>query len=286
MFGFVMIVAAWLLIDALIVARPARFALAGIAFACAALVNQIVVGFSLLAALWLLVSRYRRGAVLFAALALLPPILWGIRDSHTHPPPHMSASSRLMENVLIGMEPGFIPRYKNPGDPEATAAQERINAGRDTFAADPLRELGDIHDRVLAEPGRYLLWYLSKPAQFWTWSIVQGLGDVYVYPMLVAPFDSNGFLRVVASLCHGLNAVILVLSPVGMIVLLRMRRHADPATRYSGVVLALVFLYATAIHTLLAPDARYATPFRPFQFVLAVGAVAAAAGYAKLWRDA
>jgi hypothetical protein len=175
-----------------------------------------------------------------------------------------------MENLLTGMEPDFVPRYKVEGQsPAAAAARQRIFAGQQLFAADHAAAMAGVWRRFTAEPGRLAWWYLGKPARFWTWSIFQGQGDIYVYPMRVAPFDANPALRVLASLCHGLNPVIMLAAFAACILyLVQRKRWGGTVSATAGVAVAL-FAYATLLHTVLNPDARYAVPFRPFEFLLA-----------------
>jgi 4-amino-4-deoxy-L-arabinose transferase-like glycosyltransferase len=280
-FGFLVALSAWCLV--LLLERRTQGVLisAGASLAAAALVNQVILAFSVPLAVWYVASRRSRGALLFAALALVPPALWGLRDARMQAVPGNSASGRLMENVLIGMEPDYIPRYKITADePQAAAAWQRITDGLHAYAVNPRQELADIGGRLASEPGKYLLWYASKPAQFWTWSIVQGYGDVYVYDMVVAPFDEQPLLRIVAALCHGMNGMLMWAAFAGVIVFALRRKRATREFVCAAWVIASLFIFATLVHTVLTPDARYAVPFRPFEIILAITAVSAATGWA------
>jgi len=283
-FGFLVILSAYTLV--LMLERPGWRApiVAGLSVAAAALVNQIMLGFSIPLVVWLCLRRRSWRIVLFALLALGPPALWAVRDAHTKTESRMSGSVRLIENVLTGMEPDFIPRYKDARDPAAMAARERIATGQQVYMKDHAAAFADMWKRLTSEPGRLAWWYMSKPARFWTWSIFQGHGDVYVYPMLVAPFDSNPVLRVMASVCHGLNPVIMLAAFAGVLAVLR-RRAADSFNAAAVVVMSL-FVYATVLHTILNPDARYAVPFRPFEFVLAALAASVVSGKVSTRRRA
>jgi 4-amino-4-deoxy-L-arabinose transferase-like glycosyltransferase len=269
-FGYLVCLSAFMLVEARDNPTLSRSAMAGLSLAAAALVNPVILGFLLPVAVWMCATRRSRAAVLFALLALAPPMLWAIRDAHIQTAPRMSSGGRLIENVLIGAEPNFIPRYKDyANEKAAVAARQWIEHERDVFAASPRDAFLDVWDRISSRPGFYFLWYLSKPAQFWTWSIVQGNGDVYEYPMLVAPFDSVLPLRVIAAVCHGINTPLMWASFAGVMLFLLMRKRLADTQRTAAGMVTAVFVYATAIHTILTPDARYATPFRPFEFILA-----------------
>lgn len=274
LFGFLVALSAWLLVLALEVDDWRRHAAAGIALAAAALVNQILLGFSLLLCLWLGLRRRSWGAAVLVLFALAPPALWMVRDSHLHASGQRSGAVRLMENVLIGMEPDFVPRYaENAGDPAGIAARARIADGQRVFAENPRQAFADVVDRLASDPWRMLGWYATKPAQFWSWSIVQGYGDVYVYTMRFAPFDATPPLRLLAAICHGLNAVIMAAAFAGTALVALRRRRDTPGTGTAAVIVAAVFAYATLVHTVLTPDVRYAVPFRAFEFLMAALAI-------------
>jgi hypothetical protein len=203
-------------------------------------------------------------------LALSPPALWAIRDVHVGSTGSRSGAGRLMENILLGSEPDFIPRYKdNAGKPAAVAARQRIDAEEQEFAIDPGRAVAQVWTRLRSDPGRYTWWYLSKPFAFWDWSILQGYGDVYVYPMVVAPFDDYAVLRALASLCHGFNGVVMIAAFLGVLLLFATPPWPD-SSRIAVATMAALFVYSTGVHSILMPDARYAVPFRPFELILAL----------------
>lgn len=283
LFGFLLVLGAYFLARALDSRATREIAAAAVTFAAAALVNQIAAGLSAVLIAFLCLARMRRHALLFAILALGPPALWAVRDSQVHPPTRLSAAGRLMENVVIGMEPDWVPRYGDNGDnPSAVEARARIENELDTFATDPQRAFADIGKRLALSPGHYFVWYLTKPAQFWTWSIVQGSGDIYQYPMLVAPFNSEFPLRLIASICRGLNPIVMWAALGGVLLVLMPRRLGVPApATCAGPIVVVVAIYATVLHSILTPDARYAAPFRPFEFMLALLSVCALATW---WR--
>ena len=269
-FGFFVALSAWALARMLERERWTDVVCCSAALAAAALVNQMILGYVVLLVVWYLLRHRTRRAILFAVLALAPPALWAVRDAEVGWTGIRSGAGRLMENVLVGSEPDFIPRYKgNAGEPKAVAARQRIAAEQHVFAVDPPRALNDVWQRLRSEPGRYALWYLSKPFGFWTWSIFQGDGDVYVYPMIKAPFDRNPALRAIASVCHGLNKMIMIAAFLGVL-LVFVPRAVSERIRLSTTIVVVLFVYATAVHTVLMPDARYAVPFRPFKLILAL----------------
>jgi hypothetical protein len=271
LFGFLLIAGVCLLIRALERSEPRAMIAPGILFAAAALVNQIAVGLIGLFCVALFCTKRKLAMCVFALVALGPAVLWTIRDSTISPPSGLSASGRLMENVLIGMEPAFAPKYMATGaDPAAVAARARITAELDTFAHNKAEALGHIWQRIMDHPGEFLAWYVTKPARFWSWSIVQGANDLDVYPMIFAPFDAEAPLRVIASSCYAINGPLMLLALGGVLLVLSGR--VGVRTHAHWIVVAVI-LYATVVHSILTPDVRYAVPFRPYEFILAVFAL-------------
>jgi hypothetical protein len=277
LFGFLLMASACLLIKAVERPRVSAMIAAGGMFAAAALVNQIAIGLVIVCCAGLaFLFKPKLWVLLFALAALGPPGLWAIRDSGITPPPGRSATTRLMENVLIGMEPDFAPRYMPTGSaPTAVAARGRIEAELKVFERDKLTALVHIGQRVASHPFDYLLWYAAKPAQFWSWSIVQGAGEIAVFPLTLDPFAVERPLQALASICHTLNGILMFASFGGLILALGLagfaRGRSVPAGAEAGAcwIVVLAFLYAMTVHSILTPDVRYAVPFRPFEFVLA-----------------
>src|SRR5690606_7301559 len=121
------------------------------------------------------------------------------------------------------------------------------------------------------------------PVRFWQWSIEHGDGDIYVYPVITSPFQTRTFFRAIASVCLNLN-VWLMLSASCLVVVAAVKAACGRVHELGAplVLVTLLFLYATALHTLLTPDPRYATPYRPFAILLALSFVAL---LHELWRD-
>jgi hypothetical protein len=233
----------------------------------------------------LLVPVSKRYALLFAVISLFPSTLWMIRDATIEAPAARSASGRLIENVLIGVEPDFNLAYRDPSDPRGQAARLWVGKTNHLYYENRRAAIDVVTARILDEPLRYTLWFLQKPFLLWSWSIGQGAGDLYIYPMLSSPFEQNPLYRLIAAICHGLN-VPLIAAAFAMILLyvssIWRKERSDPAI---GLRLCIwMFCYAEVVYTLLTPDARYANPFRPFELALAVTFVGNFLDYVRVRR--
>jgi len=274
LFGFTLLLSIYLLCKAQSSRQRIWYALAGFSFAAAALTNPAILPFPVLIGAYLLFLK-RKYALLFIACTLLFPLAWGARGLMLDA--DRSASGRLLENVLVGMDPDFS--YLDTS--EAVKARLRFHEEFARFQQDPLGGTKMILDRFADKPGFYAKWYfLQKPAQLWQWSIIQGVGDIYVYPVMFPAFKIQPFFRLIASICYSLNVWLFAAAICSALVLAtRVVRGSLQDKDATQVLVALVFVYATALYMILAPDPRYAAPFRPFEILMAVSFVALAHQY-------
>jgi hypothetical protein len=121
---------------------------------------------------------------------------------------------------------------------------------------------------------------LQKPMRFWQWSIVHGVGDIYVYPVMFPAFMVQPFFRLIAAICNSLNVWLFAGAICSVLVLAARVVRSDLEDKDNPLVMvALLFVYATVLHAVLTPDPRYAAPFRPFEILLAMSFVALAHQY-------
>ena len=184
-------------------------------------------------------------------------------------------------------QPSLMVNFVNFGGYANFMYQERPETLGRPYAFDPdiahtQRSLGNalaaIVQRAQDDPCRYLQWFLfGKAKYFLSWDNIDGVGDVFVYPVGRSPFmDDIRFAMVRASM-HWLHWPLVLAGLLG--VLLVWLKPAWTGLSDSGVlaarVVAGVFLYALAFHVVGAPLPRYGIPFRPLLFPLAMVALAA-----------
>lgn len=267
-FGFTLLLGTYLLGCASNSQRAYQYAFAGLAFAYSALINPAILLFPILVGAILIFSQ-RKYAVLFLLCALSLPVAWGARGVMIES--GNNSSGRLMENVLAGMEPAWDYNHS----PSALAAKSRVTKAMEDYRDDLPGALNFIADRIVENPRYYANWYLAqKPLRFWQWSIL-GSGDIYVYPVLVSPFETKTFFRLVVAFCHGLNLPLMIAAFCFVLVFAsQVVRHRSQDQHMPLVFVVLLFVYATLLYSLLTPDPRYAIPFRPFEILLAFSLLA------------
>ena len=131
--------------------------------------------------------------------------------------------------------------------------------------------------RAAERPLRYASWYfLEKPYYFWSWGILQGQGDVYVYPVVRSLYSLNRAADATRVLVKLIHPGVLVLGLAGMLLGLTglIRRRA--AVPQAAELLALTALVFTLVHVIFAPWPRYSVPLRPELMLLVAWALSRA----------
>ena len=207
---------------------------------------------------------------LMVLLALAPHAAWSVRSSDVSDASPLTSTHRLLENVLIGMEPDFNDYYQRHDEPQGHAARQRVAEATQAYVQGRASPTELVLARLASAPLELARHFIVKPFDFWRWDVQQGHGGPFVFRMLSTPFDTAAPYRALAWATRGLNPVLLGLAilPFAALCLSPRWRQWAWRTRTPLLVLGMI-AYATAVHTLLTPDARYAAPFRPLQFLAA-----------------
>ncbi|OGT54520.1 MAG: hypothetical protein A3E01_08860 [Gammaproteobacteria bacterium RIFCSPHIGHO2_12_FULL_63_22] len=270
LFLFLLIASVLSLITALRTERRAFFVVTGLLWGLCSLVRPTAEFFPVLGLLAvLLVPRlrgYRANALLgFACfVAVLSP--WLIRNQVSE---LRNPGSSLMVNTLAhGSYPGFM--YE--GRPETFAFPYRFDPNLPEITKDVPSVLKDIGRRFTEQPGTYASWYLlGKPYFFLSLRDVQS-ADIMIYPVSQTPFYQDLKFAVIRRISLEMHWPLMILGLVGMATLALRPRWLviERPAAIAASVLALVIAYAIAFHMVVAPFPRYAIPFRPLIFVLAL----------------
>ncbi|MFP4477419.1 MAG: ArnT family glycosyltransferase [Desulfatibacillaceae bacterium] len=259
------------------------YAAAGAALGAAYLTNETTLLLPFALAGGALVFRSARGFIadkkglaLFLAVFVIAPVAWGLRNAVNVPPGAPAGSERALATMAHGAYPDFT--HKDPAmrglpyrdDPEYSRMSESAGSFLDV-----------LWERVAREPGRYARWYLvGKPCTLWSWDIIQGQGDVYVYPVNRPLFRTRAWAGTVHGVMRVLHPVVLALSLVGLLLCVveawkRPRRGGDGLF---PVAVYVVVVYYTLVTMVFAPWPRYGVPLRPYLYIGAVWCIAWIAG--------
>lgn len=202
--------------------------------------------------------------VLGFSLTYLP---WIVRNEITL---GRTGDRTLMINTL---HHGLYPDFRYNGDPATFGYPYRFDPRASEIAASLPAVLGEIAARFRAAPAEYLRWYLiGKPWMFWSWTMAEGPGDVFVYPVKKTPYVELPHFSASHGLMRILHIPLLLLAFVGsVLVWLPQRVHAlSGSALFAARLVSLVLWYFTVLHMVGAPFPRYSVPLRPFMFAAAL----------------
>lgn len=263
LFGFVLVAALWLTALALDRRSMALSVGAGAAYGVAYLVNPIIALFPLVVVAVFWRERLVKHGVALALVAMLGVIGWSARSAHIG----ANGSERAYINLVQGSWPLYQLAYvSRNADPEPARIIQAIGEESTLLVADHAAGFRAMRERIAREPITYARWYLGKPFLLWDWDIRIGEGDVYVHPVHKSPLQTHPMLRAVTSVLKAANPWIFAVS---LTFALYAAWRAPPTVR----LVALAFLYVTAIHTLLQAEPRYAVAYRPLQMLLIAAAL-------------
>lgn len=184
-----------------------------------------------------------------------------------------SSDSTLTKATLQhGMYPDF--RYKD--DPNSFGFPYRFDPTSKETVATVGTVLSEIQRRFTEEPLRHLQWYLwGKPTTLWSWSIIAGMGDSFVYEVKESPYFHSQRFRLTHTISNYSHEVMISLSIImALFVWLPWAGSYFNQQQLWGLrVLSAMVVYYTTLHMVAAPFPRYAIPLRPINYMLAIPAL-------------
>jgi hypothetical protein len=131
----------------------------------------------------------------------------------------------------------------------------------------------EIAERFRQAPAENAVWYfLKKPVAFWSWDIVQGQGDIFIYAVERSPYFDRPLFAWSHRLMKLLHFPLISLGMLGCVLVWlpaatrRIGSEALPVLRF----ISLLLIYFTALHVVGAPFPRYSIPLRPFIYGMAI----------------
>ena len=175
----------------------------------------------------------------------------------------------LASAMLAGADPdhmlnGDPQTFPNPGLADPASGKPRANL---------LSAVGEIARRFAADPRGMAAWYgFGKMRYLWQWDNADGVGDVFIYPVIKTPFTGRavfGFVHDAVKACHlWLIALALAGSIAVWVPATRdlLPQRGRPVLRAASLLLA----YTTVMLIPLITCTRYAVPVFPALFMMAM----------------
>ena len=211
-------------------------------------------------------GEWRRVVVPAVVAALLVSGAWTVRNLVS------LGATGDPELMIRSLHHGIYPGFLFQGDPATLGVP---------YAADPFsahaRTVRDVLQELLrrasADPWTYLQWYLfGKPVMLLSWNMVDGWGEIFVYPVFQSPYFGNPLFQLTLPAVQMLHAPLSIAGVVGAAILLWRPEWLGVTTagRFPAALVVMVLVYFLLVHMVGAPFPRYGVPLRPLVYGLGV----------------
>ncbi|MDM8547135.1 glycosyltransferase family 39 protein [Candidatus Venteria ishoeyi] len=241
----------------------------GLSFGLAYLVNPVIFFAPLFLAILFYYSfiktDYNKKIILVMLMSFLVIVLsWSLRNHLNVDSSGESSSGRVLANLVVGAHHDFFDIWrKDPRDPnnpatlDLTIAQDSIS----TFL--PL-----LIDRIIENPSHYAQWYfLEKPYLLWSWNILIGQGDIYVYAVTHSLYTENVVAMMSLSMMKSLHLWLVLFALLGIFFVFK---KGEDNNKIEPKILYIVLVYVSAVYVVLQAEPRYSVPLRPEMYLCAM----------------
>jgi 4-amino-4-deoxy-L-arabinose transferase-like glycosyltransferase len=271
LFGFLMTTSFFFITIAIKKKTHSLFLSAGILLALASLTRPTIQYFIVPLTIGLFFASNRLslnknllGSLLLGFFIIYTP--WIARNLHVL---GTTSDSTLTINTL---HHGIYPDFMYQSNPQTRGIPYRHDPRSAEISTSVNSVLKEIQRRFENEPLQHLKWYLlDKPITFFSWNIIAGYGDVFIYPITRSPYLNNPTFQSLHQIMYWLHWPLVILSLFGSCAawlpnrMLGMSKNGLFALRG----LSLLVLYFITVHIIGAPFPRYSIPLRPITYILA-----------------
>ena len=261
--------------------RPSLLLLAGVLLGAATLTRPWLQGFALISVLFLALSGeripWRRAFLLLAGFALLVGPWIGRNLATLGVPTDTTLSATSFYH-------GSFPDMMWEDRPETRGFPYRFDPRAAELSASPQAAREAVWERARERPWDYLRWYsIGKLTTVFSWSIVAGVGDVFVYPVEKTPFATAPHFRRLHDLMQWLHAPLTALGLLAcaLVWLRESRLPIKGEALWVARLLSLLFAYFILLHLIGFPCPRYSIPLRPLLYGMAVTGVVVLWGWTR-----
>lgn len=267
LFGFLLILALYLYCHAARSLSLVTYFFSGLVFGAAYLTNPVVLFLPFLLVSVKILRNYYFDTTnpkatnylltIFLCAFVIFPVSWSIRNAISVPESALTSGRRLIENFVVGSHSNYYDIWRaDPRDPQnpATLDMAKIN-----YQWLPYLKIW--FSRFIDNPIHYLEWYfLEKPRLLWSWDILTGIGDIYIYEVITSPYSTSKIMMLSCALMKALHPWSVVFALIGFFVIF-FRNLKDEVEFYQSIYLSLAYL--SSVYIVLQSEARYSFPLRP-----------------------
>ncbi|MBI9082565.1 MAG: glycosyltransferase family 39 protein [Desulfobacterales bacterium] len=203
---------------------------------------------------------------------------WSVRNKISVKSGQLSGSNRLFINLVIGSHSNFYDIWRtNNRDPENPATKDsKVLKGSYSGFIKLLLE------RAIQHPGHYAKWYLiDKPILLWSWNILIGQGDIFVYPVKVSIYDKSRIALATYFTMRSIHYWLFGFAVVGIIFLFK----GTSAIPHTPIFLYITLIYISAVYVVTQSEPRYSIPMRPEMYLCAVFFISKIFEYLKFIKE-
>ncbi|MEX2164140.1 MAG: glycosyltransferase family 39 protein [Sulfuricaulis sp.] len=175
--------------------------------------------------------------------------------------------------MLAALRTGIYVDMMYQNDPRSYGYPYRFDPRFEDTSRDISSVTTEIGDRFMESPVEQLRWYLiGKPFTLWSWSNIEGPGDVFVYPVASTPYRYLPQFKATHLFMHAAHWVLVILMVGGIIVAWISPRLSgfSENTVFVARAVSILLLYHLSIMIIGFPLPRYAIPMRPFLHIMAM----------------
>lgn len=206
--------------------------------------------------------KFLKLAAVVLVTSLIPILFWKSRNYFAI---GELSDSTLMINALYH---GSFPDFMFNGQPESYAYPYRFDPRQHEVYQGIKSTLAVIFDRFVESPAEYLYWYLvGKQFSLWQWGVVQGQGDIFIYPATYSPFLNIGWFYWPYRINFLIHNIWMILGLFASLVIALSNYKEKLFHAYESIVIASL-VYVMLIHILIAPFPRYGSPFKVLVIIM------------------
>lgn len=280
LFCFFVVLSIFLITTAARTPRITTFVLTGLALGAAALTHPMMIYFVVPLSLFLLYSwGWNPGWKKVTAVVLGFSLLYGgwiARNINTLGAP--GDNTLMLAALRVGVYDNMM--YRN--DPQSYGYPYRFDPDFDETSRDLTSVLGEIEKRFREAPAKQLHWYLvGKPLTLWSWSNIEGPGDVFIYPVHSTPYRYLPQFKATHAVMQSAHWILVTLMAGGILVAWVPLRWSGlaPDTIFIARAISILLLYHAAVMMTGFPLPRYAIPMRPFLHIMSMLPIALAVSW-------
>jgi len=180
------------------------------------------------------------------------------------------SDQRLKINFL---HHGLYPDFTYNGDRNSYGYPHLFDPRSDEINRSTTTVLDEIVSRFQKQPVENILWFIfKKPIALWSWNLVEGYREVFIYEVSSTPYQDNRLFRLSYWLARLLHWPIVGLAFMGLWISWFTGRpyvNSTPKMLLARYISALL-IYFTLLHMAGAPFPRYAVPLRPLLYAMAM----------------